>query len=160
MAGESYGPVVPPSGATFIAGHTMRASQIERCRQNFVIAGKRRYIDLGGSDSIGTESTSYERAVQAPEVELCEEDFRGLTVDLVVWVRVASGGTVRMRLYNTDDASAIAEMTSAVSNTTLTRYIVTVTLPSGTTHKWCQLEIKTSSADFPAYGFGRLRIRL
>lgn len=160
MAGETAAQVTPPTGTTFMAGHAARASFPERIRQNTVIQFKRRYIELGGSDQIGSESTTYERAVQAPEVELCEEDFRGLTVDLVVWVRVNDpAGTVRMQLYNTDDGSVVGEMAAAVSDTTLTRYVVTLTLPLGTVHKWCQLQIKTS-AGYRAFGFGRLRIRL
>ena len=155
MAGETY------AAPGTVVGQTAYADWGERVHESIVIGGKRKYIWLGGSDQVGSISTSYERAVAAPEVELCIEEYRGLTVDLIVWVRAEGGGTVRMRLYNTDDSSAVAEMAAAVSDTGLTRYIVeSITLPAGTSLKWCQLQIKSSSATAPVFGFGHLRIHL
>ena len=116
MAGESYGLVTPPSGSTFIAGHAARASQIERVRQNLVILGKRRYVELGGDSEAGVTDTSYVWAPNGKAIELCEEDVRGLTLTLRVWVKVNNAsGTVRVRLRNTTDGSNVAEMAAAVS---------------------------------------------
>ena len=157
MAGETY---LAPGAVTVSPRTVGRASWAQKVHESIVIGGKRRYIELGGSDQIGSSSTVYERAVNAPDVELCEEDFRGLTVDMLVWVRVSDpAATVRVRLQNTDDGSPVAEMAAAVSDTTLTRYIAAVTLPAGTLHKWCQLQIQVSDAAHRGYGFGRLRIR-
>lgn len=161
MAGETYANVTPPTGSTFIAGHAARASQIERVRQNFVVLGRRRYFDLGGTESDGHTDTSYARLRNGREVELCEEDFRGLTLTMRVWVRVANvAGSVRVRLRNTTDSVTVAEMASAVTDITLTLYEVAVTLPAGTTPKTCRLEIIAGSATYPAFAFGQLRIVL
>lgn len=152
MATETYAALTPPSGATFIAGHAARASQIERVRQNLVILGKRRYWDLGSASNVGHVNTSYDWAENAPSVELCEEDVRGLTLTFRVWVRVANAsGTVRVRLRNTTDGSNVAEMAAAVSDTAWTLYEVAATAPTGTTPKVCRVEIIAGNALYAAY---------
>lgn len=160
MAGETYGLIVPPSGAAFVAGHAARRSQIEQLRQNAVILGKPRYLELGGLEREGHVTTVYDRLTGAFDVELCEEDFRGLTVTLLLWGRVADAtGTWRVRLRNTDDGGNVAEMPGAQNNTTLVRQAaIACALPAGTTPKWCRLEILAGSALYPAYAFGRLKV--
>lgn len=152
MAGESYALLTPPSGSTFIAGHAARASQIEQLRQCIAILGKRRPIAGGGSDTDGHTGVAYERLRNTVPVQLCEEDYRGLTVTAHFRVRVANAsGTVQVRLRNTDDGSDIAEMTAAVSDTSLTDYEVTATLPAGTTRKNCEWQIVVGDATYPGY---------
>lgn len=160
MAGESYGLLVPPSGDTFMAGHTARVHQIEQSRKNFAVLGRQRYIHLGGTESDGHTSESYERLRNAMPIDLCEEDYRGLTLTLVVLMRVANAsGTVQVRLYNTDDSAPVAE-TTAENNTSLTRYTAAVTLPAGTDPKSCRLEILAGDETYPAFAMGGLLVEL
>jgi hypothetical protein len=159
MAGETYGVIVPPSGASFVAGHAARASQIEQVRQNAVIMGKPRYIDLGGSEIDGHDDSSYARLRSGKVVPLCEEDYRGLTLTLEVWVRVSNAaGTVQVRLRSTDNTVTVAEI-SAVSVTTTTKETAACTLPAGTTPKDCQLEIVLTSGKI-GFAYGHLKLEL
>lgn len=164
MAGETYDDLIPPSGSTFIAGHAARASQIEQVRQNLTILGKRRYWDLGGSEIDGHDEPTYARLRSGKVVELCEEDLRGLTVTLQVWVHVDdAGSTVRVRLRNVDIGANVAEMVAAVSDVLPTLYEVACTLPTGTTPRSCRLEILTTGAGSPTsygYAYGQLEIAL
>ena len=162
MAGESYGALLPPSGSAFAPGHAARASQIERVRQNLTILGKPRYWHLGSASTVGHINTSYAWAEDAPVVELCEEDVRGLTCTLRVWVKVAdAAGTVRVRLFNTVDSVTVGEIAPGIAVTTWTLYTAAVTPPTGTTRKACRLEIVAGSASYPAYYRGaQLEIKL
>lgn len=161
MAGETYGLLVPPTGSTFVSGQTVRASKFEQDRQNFAVLGRPRYTHLGGVETDGHIDTSYARLRNAAAIELCAEDYRGLTLTLVVWVRVQAGtGTVRVRLRNTDDSSTVAEMAAAVSDTTMTRYEAAITVPTGATAKSCRLEILAGSAADEAYAFGGIEVKL
>jgi hypothetical protein len=162
MAGETYAALVPPTGSTFTPGHAARASQIERVRQNLVILGKPTYWHLGSASMIGHINTSYAWAEDAPVVELCEEDVRGLTCTLRVWVKVAdAAGTVRVRLQNTVDSVTVAEIAAGIADTTWTLYTATVTPPTGTTRKACRLEIVAGAAAYPAYYRGaQLEVKL
>jgi hypothetical protein len=162
MPGETYAALVPPTGSTFTPGQAARASQIERVRQNLVILGKPRYWHLGSASTIGHINTAYAWAEDAPVVELCEEDVRGLTCTLRVWVKVAeAAGTVRVRLQNTADGVTCAELAAGINVTTWTLYTVAVTPPTGTTRKACRLEIVAGAADYPAYYRGaQLEVKL
>lgn len=152
MAGETFALPTPPSGTSFAAGQAARASQMEAVRQCLTILSKRRYWDLGGASSFGHVNTAYDWAENAGTIELCEEDVRGLTLTFRVWVYVANAsGTVRVRLRNTTDGSNIAEMASAVSDTSWTLYEVAATAPAGTTAKSCRVEIIAGNALYPAY---------
>ena len=152
MAGETYALLTPPSGTTFVAGHAARASQIERIRQCLVILGKPRPIPCGGSDTDGHNDTTYARLRNSVPLELCEEDYRGLTVTAVFHVRVSNAsGSVRLRLRNTDDGSDVAEMVAAVNDITRTEYRVTCTLPPGTTRRTCEWQIVVNDAAYFGY---------
>src|SRR5690606_1675078 len=162
MAGETFAPPIPPSGSTFMAGHTARVRQIGAARQALVVLGKPRYIHLGGIESDGHTGETYERLRNAVEIPLCAEDFRGLTVTLRVWARLSElAGPetyMQVRLRNMDDGSDVAE-TEEIVSTSLAQYEAVCTLPEGTTPKWCRLEI-VSSDGTPAYAFGGLEVKL
>ena len=125
MAGETFA-----TPGTVAAGDAARASWAQKVHETLVVLGKSRYVHLGGNEMDGHTSESYERLRSAVPIDLCEEDYRGLTLTLVVLMRVANAsGTVQVRLRNTDDGSNVAE-TTAENDTTLTRYTAAVTLPT------------------------------
>jgi hypothetical protein len=160
MAGETYGLLVPPTGSTFVAGHTARVHQIEQSRKNFAVLGRQRQMHLGGDEMDGHTSESYERLRSAMPIDLCEEDYRGLTLTLVVLMRVANAsGTVQVRLRNTDDGATVAE-TTVENDTALTRYTAAVTLPTGVTPKRCELQIVAGDETYPAFAMGGLLVEL
>jgi hypothetical protein len=146
MAGEIFALLVPPTGSTFIAGHAARASQIERIRQVIVILAKPRYIHCGGQDGDGHDNTAYARLRNTATLELCQEDYRGLTMTARMKVRVNDAAyTVTVRLRNTDDGVTVAEMTLPVSDVTLTEYTAICTLPAGTIRKTCEWQIQVTT---------------
>lgn len=156
MAGETYNPPAPP-----VAGEILKAAWGIAVVESLVQLGKRRTIDLGGCEIDGHTGTSYARLRSGKIVELCEEDFRGLTVTCQFFVKVLNTspvGTVRLRLRNFDDGANVAEMVGAVSDTDITQYNVACTLPAGTTAKRCRLEIVVSDADCPGFAYGQLEI--
>jgi hypothetical protein len=162
MAGESYGALIPVTGSTFTPGQAARASQIERIRQNLAILGKPRYWHLGSASLVGHVDTAYVWAEDAPVVELCEEDVRGLTCTLRVWVKVGdAAGTVRVRLRNTTDGITLAELPAGIAVTAWTLYTAAVTPPTGTVRKPCRIEIVAGDASIPAYYRGaQLEVKL
>jgi hypothetical protein len=146
MAGEIFALLQPPTGSTFIAGHAARASQIERIRQVIAILAKPRYIHCGGNDGDGHTDTTYARLRNTGTLELCEEDYRGLTMTARIKARVLDGAfTVTIRLRNIDDGVTVCEMTAPVNVTTLTEYTRPVTLPTGTARKTCEWQIQVTS---------------
>ena len=162
MAGESYGALLPPTGSTFTAGQAARATQIERVRQNLTILGKPRYWHLGRASTIGHINTSYAWAEDAPVVELCEEDVRGLTCTLR---GLGQGGGCRRhgaraalqygrrRRGRRDRGRDRGHDVDALHGA--------VTPPTGTTRKACRLEIVAGSASYPAYYRGaQLEVKL
>ena len=145
MASEVFGLLQPPTGTTFIAGHAARASQIERIRQVIAILAKPRYVHCGGSESDGHTDTTYARLRNTATLELCEEDYRGLTVTARIKARINDAAeTVRIRLRNIDDNVTVAEMVASVNVTTLTEYTVVCTLPTGTTRKTCEWQMQVT----------------
>jgi len=162
MAGETYAALTPPTGAAFVAGHAARASQIERVRQNLMILGKPRYWHLGSAGAVPVTSTAYVWADDAPEIMLCAEDVRGLTLTLRVFVKVADAlGTVRVRLQNVDDGVTCAELPVPAADLDWVLYEVAVVPPPGTVRRRCRLEIVAGVATTAAYYRGaQLELRL
>ena len=152
MSGEVFGLLQPPTGTTFIAGHAARASQIERIRQVIAILAKPRYVHCGGNDGDGHDGAAYARLRNTGTLELCEEDYRGLTMTARIRARVNdAAGTVQIRLRNTDDGVTVCEMTVPVNVTTLTEYTRPVVLPTGTARKTCEWQIVVTGG---AIGYG------
>jgi hypothetical protein len=162
MSGETFAALLPPTGAAFVPGHAARASQIEQVRQNLTILGKPRYWHLGSAGSVPVVSTAYVWADDAPEVMLCAEDVRGLTLTLRVWLKVADAlGTVRVRLQNVDDAVVLAELGAPVADLDWVLYELSVAPPPGTVRRKCRLEIKVGDAAHAGYYRGaQLELKL
>ena len=152
MAGEIYAALIPPTGTTYIPGHAGRASQIEQIRQNLVILGKPRYWHLGSASTVGHLNTAYAWAEDANTVKFCQEDVRGLTLTLRVWVKTANvSGFVRVRFQNTDDAVTLAELPAGVVDVAWTLYEIAITPPAGTTRKSYRIEIVAGLNTVPVY---------
>jgi hypothetical protein len=156
MAGETFDPPGSPT-----AGTTVYATWARKANESVVVLGNLDVWDLGGSEIDGHTDTSWARLRGGKIIAFCEEQVRGRTLTLQVFVRVADVspvGTVQVRLWNVDDASAVVTMAGAVSDTDLTQYDVAITAPAGTTPKRCRLEIQVSSADCPGFAFGQIEI--
>lgn len=156
MAGETFDPPGTPT-----AGATVFATFGRKANESIVVLGNLDVWDLGGSELDGHIDTSYVRLRGGKVIAFCEDQVRGRTVTLQVFVKVQNVspvGTVQVRFRNIDDSSDVVEMAAPVSDTDITQYDLDVTAPSGATPKRCRLEIVVSDADCPGYAYGQLEL--
>jgi hypothetical protein len=115
--------------------------------------------DLGGDEQPMTVATpATYQAVNGPRTwDLNGDNFGGMTLQIVFFSYTSAGATsVTPRLRNTTDSTTAAQG-AAVTATSVTSEVVTVTLASGV--KTYRLEWTASNTTNPVYAWGYLRFR-
>lgn len=117
------------------------------------------HFDLGGDERTMTVATpaTYQAVNGARTFDLDGDNLGGMTLEVVFFSYTSAGATsVTPRLRNTTDSTTAAQG-AAVTATSTTREVVTVTLASGV--KTYQLQWTASNTTNPVVCWGYLRLR-
>ena len=148
------------AGSVYQTGDKWGYQTAEKVRNDLDIAAYLcGHFDLGGDERPMTVTTpaTYQAANGARTFDLNGDSVGGMTLEVVLFSYTSDGATsVTPRLRNTTDGSTAAQG-AAVTATSVSREVVTVTLASGI--KTYRLEWTASNTTNPVYCWGYLRLR-
>lgn len=153
-------PVQGVDNGSATAGNVIRATWGETVRQDLNVLAAMKTLDLGGSETEGVKvaSPSWAAVPKRHEHELAGYDFRGLTVEAVVWSWTLNAATsVDWRVVDVDSGAVVAAGT-AHANTTPEREVVAVSLPDSEDRAWYRLEVQGSDDAWAVGAWGYLRV--
>lgn len=148
------------AGSAYQTGDKWGYQTAEKVRNDLDIAAYLcGHFDLGGDERTMTVTTpaTYQAVNGARTFDLNNDNLGGMTLEVVFFSYTSDGATsVTPRLRNTTDGSTAAQG-AAVTATSVTREVVTVTMASGV--KTYRLEWTASNTTNPVLCWGYLRLR-
>ena len=154
LAADTFAPI---RGSAYVLGSPWGFQSAEQSRQNFNVLGEMgSWTPLQGG-VVAVTVGSFSDHPFYYDFDLNSTDLGGLTVDVMYYSYTSNAATsVQLRLRNITDSTTI-DTSTAVSATSLTKEVRTVTLTSGT--KTYRLQITGSNTTHPVTGYALLRLR-